>query len=226
MIIACLTGLVAGAYHVLSGPDHLAAVAPLAASAKVETWRLGLRWGAGHAGGVALVGLAALFFRELIPVETISGVSEHLVGVFLIALGLWGLRLAFKQRLHGHNHHHGDHRHWHVHLHSRAEGHHEHEWNTPHQHAHAALAVGTLHGIAGSAHFLAVLPALAFPSTREAVMYLVAYGLGTVFSMAGFAALVGWSFRGAEQHGAATYRRWMVTCACATLATGTYWLLN
>lgn len=224
LIIAWLTGLVAGAFHVFSGPDHLAAIAPLAASARTGSWRIGLRWGAGHAGGVALVGLAALYFRELLPLDRISGISERLVGVFLIGLGLWGLRLAFKQRLHGHPHHHGDKTHWHVHVHPAA-GHHIHQ-ETPHHHTHTALAVGTLHGVAGSSHFLGVLPAMAFTSTLHAVNYLVAYGLGTVLAMAGFASVIRWTFRGIERRGTVSYRRWMAGCAFGSLLTGCYWLFS
>lgn len=225
MILALLTGLSAGAYHVLAGPDHLAAVAPLAASSRVQTWRLGLRWGAGHAGGVALVGLAALFVREWVAVENLSGVSERLVGVLLIALGLWGLRQAWKKRLHGHRHDHDGRRHWHVHLHGQADRHHVHDENTPHQHTHTALAVGTLHGLAGGSHFLAVLPAMAFRSTAEAMAYLLAYGLGTATTMAGFAAVIGWTFQGAARRSALLYRRGMAACSVATLMTGAYWLL-
>ena len=42
MLIA-FTGLLAGCFHVLSGPDHLAAVAPLALSSRTRAWREGWR---------------------------------------------------------------------------------------------------------------------------------------------------------------------------------------
>ncbi len=42
-------GLVAGFVHVLSGPDHLAAIAPYAVDGKSRAWRTGVRWGLGHA---------------------------------------------------------------------------------------------------------------------------------------------------------------------------------
>ena len=51
MLQTIIAGLTAGAVHVLAGPDHLAAVAPLAANGKVSPWRSGLYWGLGHAGG-------------------------------------------------------------------------------------------------------------------------------------------------------------------------------
>ena len=36
MILTLVSGAIAGAFHVLSGPDHLAAVAPLAISSRAQ----------------------------------------------------------------------------------------------------------------------------------------------------------------------------------------------
>jgi len=47
MLAATLAGLAAGLIHVLSGPDHLAAVAPLAGG-RGRAWRAGFLWGLGH----------------------------------------------------------------------------------------------------------------------------------------------------------------------------------
>ena len=57
-----IQGLLAGAAHVLSGPDHLAGVAPLAADRPAATgaaWpaRIGATWGLGHGLGVAILGV-------------------------------------------------------------------------------------------------------------------------------------------------------------------------
>ncbi|RMF74124.1 MAG: High-affinity nickel transporter, partial [Planctomycetota bacterium] len=41
------SGLLAGTVHVVSGPDHLVAIAPLSASDGRAGWRAGLWWGAG-----------------------------------------------------------------------------------------------------------------------------------------------------------------------------------
>ena len=72
MITAAVAGLSAGAIHVLAGPDHLAAVAPLAADREQRPWAAGLLWGLGHAAGVVVVGVAALLLREVLPVERLS----------------------------------------------------------------------------------------------------------------------------------------------------------
>lgn len=94
MLIA-LTGLLAGIVHVLSGPDHLASVSPLAIGNKGKAWIIGLKWGLGHTSGVFLVGLLLLLFREFIPLRILSSYSDRLVGIVLI-IGLWGLQHLFK----------------------------------------------------------------------------------------------------------------------------------
>lgn len=228
MILPFFTGLVAGVFHVLSGPDHLAAVAPLAAENQREPWRVGMRWGMGHAGGVAFVGLLALLFREMLPLEALSAWSERLVGVVLVGIGIWGLRKALGHRLHAHPHSHGPESHLHVHAHSSAEAHHVHQQGQGHEHdhVHAALAVGTLHGLAGSSHFLGVLPALAFPTTTQALAYLSAYGIGTVAAMSLFASVIGWTTRGIDRRGQISYQRWMAFCSSMAIAVGVYWLIG
>jgi len=51
-----LAGVAAGVVHVLSGPDHLAAIAPYAVTDKTRSWKTGVRWGLGHSTGVLGVG--------------------------------------------------------------------------------------------------------------------------------------------------------------------------
>jgi hypothetical protein len=63
---------VAGSVHVLSGPDHLAAVAPLAVRQPRAASRLGLVWGLGHVLGLGVVVALALTFRATLPLESLS----------------------------------------------------------------------------------------------------------------------------------------------------------
>jgi len=81
-----ITGTLAAMLHVLSGPDHLAAVAPLAVENRNKTWRIGLFWGLGHIAGMLLIGILMTLFRDFIPVERISEHSEQLVGFILIMI--------------------------------------------------------------------------------------------------------------------------------------------
>jgi sulfite exporter TauE/SafE len=207
--------------HVLMGPDHLAAIAPMAVEDRSRSWRLGFRWGIGHSAGVLIVGVGVLMVRELIPVDLISSFSERLVGLVLIAIGLWALRRAFDRRLHTHVHTHESRRHEHFHLHGAPE---QHALPRAHAHTHAALAVGTLHGLAGSSHLLGILPALALPSTTLAVAYIGAFGVGTIAGMMAFSSLIGWIAQRFSLGSANVYRGMMTACALVAIATGGVWL--
>ncbi len=185
MILILFAGLGAGAIHVLSGPDHLAALAPLAAKEPRRGVRLGLNWGIGHSFGVALIGLCSLWLRELLPLETLSFWAERLVGGLLIGIGIWGLRNFFCRHIHEHRHEHGEQNHSHLHFHGPG--------GTIHRgHSHAAFYVGTLHGLAGSAHLFGILPAIALPTFSQGAMFLGAYCVGTIASMIGFTGMLGW----------------------------------
>src|SRR5262245_10652641 len=92
-MLTLLTGAAAGFFHVLSGPDHLAAVAPMAVADGERGWLAGWTWGIGHASGVVVVAVLAVMLRTMLPpIERISAWSERLVGVALIGIGLWALR--------------------------------------------------------------------------------------------------------------------------------------
>ena len=43
-----IAGIIASMLHVISGPDHLAAVMPFAIESKKKAWKIGLFWGFGH----------------------------------------------------------------------------------------------------------------------------------------------------------------------------------
>ena len=217
MITACAAGLLAGLLHVFAGPDHLAALAPLSLQARRRAWVVGLRWGLGHSSGVLVVAALAFGLRQVVHLEAIGGWGERLVGATLIVLGLWGLRSLFRDRLHAHAHHHdgGDHVHFHVHGPGEA-----HDAPKAHVHVHAAFWVGTLHGLAGTAHLVGILPSLALPTGLETAGYLGAFALGTLAAMTGFASVIGWYSSGLRLY------RWTLGAASALCAlTGVAWIV-
>jgi sulfite exporter TauE/SafE len=222
-VIALLSGLAAGAVHVVSGPDHLAAIAPLALNNWRKALAIGFRWGLGHSSGVLFVGLLALLARELIPVEAFSGWAERLVGVLLIAIGIWGLRRSLKTRLHAHAHTHDGTTHVHYHAHGLQDAHAPAE-KSSHQHTHTAFLVGTVHGLAGGSHFLGVVPALVFPSRMQSMLYLTAFAIGTVVGMVVFASALGFASQRMESRPARL--RWVTSSAsAAAIALGCYWIV-
>ena len=222
-MLALLSGLVAGSIHVVSGPDHLTAVAPLSVRHPNHARRMGFKWGLGHASGVIFVGLLALVLRRALPIEAFSSWSERLVGVALGAIGLWGIRTALKNRVHFHEHSHDGDTHVHLHVHDTK---HMHAAPRAHVHTHTAFAFGILHGFAGSSHFIGVLPALAFPRVADAAYYLSAYGIGTVLAMTCFASVMGVTARRFALSGERAYRRLMLTCSTAAILVGAYWLVS
>jgi hypothetical protein len=217
MFIA-LTGALAGLFHVLSGPDHLAAVAPLAVEDGRRGWLSGWTWGLGHASGVVVVALLAIVLRDLLPpIGVISAWSERVVGVALIGIGLWALRRS--TRIAPGAHRHGAVAHNHLHVQAGPA------WVRRLGHAHASFCLGILHGVAGSSHFLGVLPALALPTRVAAVTYIGSFGVGTVVAMTAFAAVIG-SVGGHVRHGAALYRGMMRAAAVLAIAVGGVWLVS
>jgi ABC-type nickel/cobalt efflux system permease component RcnA len=223
MILALLGGWLAGMVHVWSGPDHLTAIAPLAVRRPRRAWVPGVRWGFGHSAGVALVGLLSLWLRDLLPVDLLSSWGERLVGVMLFGIGLWGLRKAFSKQIHSHEHRHNGETHVHIHVHSHTISH---ERSEAHRHSHAAFGIGILHGLAGSSHFLGVLPILAFPKLAQAVAYLAGFGFGTVVSMALFSSFIGILTERYAIGSDRAYRRMMSVCSLAAIGVGSFWLLT
>lgn len=214
-MLTAITGALAGLFHVLSGPDHLAAVAPLAAEDRERGWIAGWTWGVGHASGVVVVAVLAILLRDALPpVAFISAWGERLVGAALIAIGLWALRRSM--RLQPSRHAHGAVAHEHL-LPRRGPG-----WLTRRGHAHASFYLGILHGIAGSSHFLGVLPALALPTRGAAFVYIAAFGAGTVAAMTAFAAAVG--TLGSRMPHTAWRRTMLAAAGTLAVVVGSIWL--
>jgi ABC-type nickel/cobalt efflux system permease component RcnA len=223
-------GLLAGFVHVYAGPDHLAALGPLAMRSRRSAWMLGLRWGLGHSTGVLLVGALALLLRSAIDLERLSFWSERLVGVMLIVIGLLGCRALLRTRVHAHAHRHDDgHEHVHFHLHAESGAHAgeavaAHDGG--HRHTHAAFYVGTLHGAAGTSHLAGILPALLLPSRSAAILYLACFCAGTVTAMISFTHLVGWWGRRAAGSGdLRIYRGLLAASSIAACVIGLVWLM-
>ena len=211
-VIAVLTGLAAGGLHVFSGPDHLAALAPIALERPVRAARTGGYWGLGHGIGVAAVGGLGLWLRSLVDVEGWSAWAEFSVGVLLIGVGAWAVVRSRRLEIHAHEHDHREATHAHLHAHD----------GRPNGHRHAAIGIGMLHGVAGTGHLFGVVPALALP-VQEAVLYLIAYLGSAVAAMAGFAWVLGIA---ARRGGPGSIRRLMLASGALAAAVGGVWLVR
>ena len=191
----------AGTVHVIAGPDHLAAVAPLAANSSSPRWRAGFSWGLGHTSGVLMIGLLLIAFRSMLPLDVISAYSERLVGAALVGLGAWAaVRARDFDREAGR-----------VHAHPQSG---------------ASFAMGTLHGLAGSSHLFGVLPAIALPTKTAAMLYLAGFGVGAVAAMSVFAALVGALIARAGRKSHRAFRTMLYACSISAFVVGGFWLIG
>jgi ABC-type nickel/cobalt efflux system permease component RcnA len=226
-----LTGFLASSVHVITGPDHLAAVTPLAIENRKKAWHIGLMWGIGHVLGMLIIGMLYLLFKEFINVDRISEHSELLVGVVLIGIGLWAIIKTIR-------HFHFNHVHPHYHAEPLPQVHihrHAHENETDHWHIHkkterqnsiTALLIGTLHGFAGISHFLLILPTLALPTVSDSILYLGGFAGGTILTMVAYALLMGFvSEKTSEFPHSKIFRNLRITAGLIAIAVGICWLI-
>ncbi len=221
VLAAFAAALVAGTIHVITGPDHLAAIAPLAARSKTGAWRIGARWGLGHGLASAALGVVAILGRDLIPFDELSHAGERAVGLVLVVIGVASLVAVARSRVHTHKHAHGDVSHTHVHAH--AGGHRVHRHGS-HDHAHSALGIGTLHGLAGGTHLIGVLPALGLDA-GAAIAYLAGFAASSVVVMAAWAASAGLV---ADKLARAPrlLEGFRASTAAAAVVVGAFWLVS
>jgi hypothetical protein len=149
--------------------------------------RAGLRWSGGHGLVLLAAGMALFGLGRMLPPE-LSALAERAVGLLMVGLGLYVFVDLARNRRHVHFHAHAGlppHAHWHSHADAK-----HHPAGDRHRHEHAASMVGALHGLAGSAPILALLPAAA-RSPALGLAFLVVFGLGVALAMALVSGVIG-----------------------------------
>ncbi len=188
-------------------PDHVIAVTTIVSrqrSIARSAW-IGIFWGIGHTLTILLVGAAIILFGLVIP-PRIGLSMEFSVGLMLIVLGIMNV-VSFRRSIsvtalqtqegleavHAHPYNHGDYVHTHLHRHSPEEHLHR-PGQTPLDYLDRAfadkglyqyfrpLAVGIIHGLAGSAA-VALLVLTTIRNSYWAVAYLLIFGIGTIAGM-------------------------------------------
>lgn len=181
LVVALGIAFVLGLRHA-SDPDHLVAVTSLVAADGGDTKeaaRLGAWWGIGHAAVLLAIGLPLILFKSELP-AWLESVAEKAVGVVIVLLAA---RVTIKwarggYRATGHAHDDGHERRRHL----------RHGSGTDHRHVAVrspaqALALGMLHGLAGTGAVVLLLIA-ALPSQLEAALALAVFAPMSVISMA------------------------------------------
>jgi hypothetical protein len=175
--VGWLFGLLLGMRHALE-PDHLTAVSMLVARDRraVRGAWLGAWWGLGHSISLLVVGSALALFHASMP-PRLASIFELAVSAMLIALGVRSISRSFAQERDGQSH---DRRLCRDHVHVG-------RWTF----ATRSLAIGLVHGLAGTGALVALVVA-ELPSAGLRIAYMAVFGIGSVLGMAlvsGFAGI-------------------------------------
>jgi len=142
-------------------------------------------------------------------------------------LCFWRFR---QQRLRLVEHRHGEvvHSHWHIegdvtqkgHLHNDGKEQGKHQKSE----GHAPVMVGVLHGLAGSAPALALIPAIAQGQLVTAMVYLAVFSLGVMLSMLVFGLGFGVVQQQLQQKYLKVFEWNRHLIAASSVVIGSYWL--
>ena len=232
-MLTLLTGFIASVAHVVTGPDHLAAVTPLAIDSRRKSWMIGFSWGLGHTVGMLLIGLLFIVFKEILPVNAISRHSDTVIGLLLIGIGSWAIFRTYRRHAHGnrpHTHFHTRpflYAHIHRHAHDDSPEHEHTHAETVRQNAFTALFIGIIHGFAGFSHLFALLPSLALPTLWDSVIYLAAFAAGTIVTMIFFAFFLGFvAFQSVVKDKKSFLKGFTLAGGFLAITVGILWLIH
>ncbi len=221
---AFAAALALGAAHALE-VDHMVAVtAFIGGRPRVKAAAaFGLRWGLGHATVVMALGGLLAWTGARVP-AAMSAWAEAGVGLMLVALGLWALRRAHRLHLHPPARH-GDHAHLHAHPAAQPAHEHPHTDAETRRHRHLSTFVGAVHGLAGTAPAIALIPVTLIPDRSVALGYLAAFGVGTTLAMGAYAAIAARAVRPLADSPRGARALGLVTGAWS-MAVGLWWILR
>ncbi len=209
-----------GMLHALDA-DHILAVTGLA-STRVSlrnSLQFCFRWAVGHGLSLLIIGCCVYLLGMTIP-HSLSHFAEGAVGVILIAIGIWVIWELKVKKAHIHFHRHDglpQHAHWHAHNHKQ-----EPHGNDPHIHKHNALLVGVLHGTAGSAPLLVLIPLAKLGSPVYGIAYLVVFSAGVFVTMIIFGGFIGGIYQWLSKLGIGFVKSLRLIIATSSIIFGAY----
>lgn len=178
------TGFFAGCLHTLSGPDHLAALAPLSIGCtRIESAAVGALWGCGHDAGQLIFGLFFLLLKDRLHIEIIRTWGTRVVGFTLLVIGAMGIREASEVPTPCVALDNGE---CDVSVYESLEN----PAIGKKKIGFATFATGIIHGLQPDA-LMMILPALALPSRVAGAAFLVMFLVGTVVAMGSYTVLIG-----------------------------------
>lgn len=197
-------GFVLGLKHATEA-DHLVAVSTIVSEHR-SVWRsaaVGGLWGLGHTASLLAAGVVLIALRVTIP-EGVRVGLELAVALMIVLLGTRILYLVLRRRrdVHVHAHEHGGRTHSHLHFHGTRDAHAAADAHAVSHAWHRGLwgwrpvAVGAMHGLAGSAALTLFILAEVMRGGSKLLgfAYLLVFGAGSIGGMLLMSTLVGLPF--------------------------------
>jgi high-affinity nickel-transport protein len=201
--IGILLGLLVGLRHAFE-PDHLTAVSTLVGETHDVRGgiRLGALWGIGHTISIVTVGVVLLLLGASLPARA-SAIFELGVAAMLLVLGARAIAIAVRgSDLHRAARH--------LHVAARGPG-----WRP--------LAVGLVHGLAGSGALTAIVFA-ELDGAGARVVYLALFGAGSIGGMAIASGIAGATLH--ELTRSERTRRWVgIATGLVSITVGVLWTI-
>lgn len=191
-----LVGLAFGLVHALDA-DHVAAIGGLAVSDRsMSPTAYALRWALGHAAALSVIA-ACVLGLGVVGLMTVSGYAEIAVAATLIVVGLHALRGVARERAAAVR---------------RADA--------IRLGGRAGVLMGMLHGGAGSAAVIALLPIASFDAGLDSGVYLACFSVGVAAGACGFARMLAGAFACTERAGARLRAALHAVVGAAGVVTG------
>ncbi len=211
-------GFSLGLLHALDA-DHVMAVSTLSSRKPglLNSFKHSAHWALGHAGMLVMIGMLLFGLGVTIP-TSFQHVAEASVGVLLMVMGAWCLWHFKKNPIRFTEHRHGDVVHRHLCLSDDKNNDHEKKAK------HAPVFIGMLHGLAGSAPALALVPIVMQGQLIVALTYLVVFSLGVLISMVMFGAMLGQLQVKLQNFNVKLYQASRYLIASASVVLGGVWL--
>ncbi|XP_059454319.1 chloroplast protein FOR GROWTH AND FERTILITY 2 [Corylus avellana] len=185
LLSSAWTGFFAGCLHTLSGPDHLAALAPLSIGrTRMESAAVGALWGCGHDAGQVIFGLIFLLLKDRLHIEVIRTWGTRVVGITLLVIGAMGIREASEVPTPCVALENGE---CDVGVYEALQNP---AVGKKKKIGFATFATGIVHGLQPDA-LMMVVPALALPSRVAGAAFLVMFLVGTVVAMGSYTVFIG-----------------------------------
>lgn len=201
LLSVILFGFVLGMRHA-TDPDHVIAVATIGSQQRSIAGGalIGILWGIGHTVTIVSVGIAIIVFNVVISPQ-VGHSMELIVALMLILLGILSLRGARRPITEAAPPH--------------APGPQRREIGRMLR----PLAIGIVHGLAGSAS-IALLVLAPIRDPLWATMYLLVFGAGTIAGMMLISSIMVWPFARTGPRSVTMRRRLTIATGVASLAFG------